>query len=47
MLDIQVGLHVFMIVLILGTVWRLTSFHLIAAGSPWLQHLGVAMSLQY
>jgi len=47
MIDLQVGLHVFMIVLILGTVWRLTSFHLIATQSPWLQHLGVAMSVQY
>lgn len=47
MIDIQVGLHVFMIVLILGTVWRLSAFHLVASPSPWLQHLGIAMSLQY
>ena len=47
MVDIQVALHVFMIVVILGTVWRLTAFHLTAAGSPWLQHLGIAMNLQY
>ena len=47
MVDIQVALHVFAIVLILGTIWRLGSFHLIASSSPWLQHLGVAMSLQY
>ena len=47
MVDIQVALHVFMIVLILGTVWRLTSFHLVASSSPWLQHLGIAMNLQF
>jgi hypothetical protein len=47
MLDIQVGLHVFFIVLVLGTIWRLSQYHLIAAQSPWLQHLGIAMALQY
>lgn len=47
MFDIQVGLHVFLIVLILGTLWRVASFHLIASHNPSLEHLGKAMSLQY
>lgn len=45
--DIKVALHVFLIVLILGTGWRLLSLHLIASGSAHLQHLGKAMSVQY
>ena len=47
MSDAQVGLHVFMIVLILGTIWRLTGYHLVAQQSDWLKHLGVAMLVQY
>jgi hypothetical protein len=40
-------LHVFLLVLIGGTLWRLASYHLIAASSPQLNHLGLAMSQQY
>jgi len=47
LIDLQVGLHVFLCVLILGTIWRLSQYHLVAAQSPWLQHLGVAMAVQY
>lgn len=47
MLDLQVGLHVFMIVLIFGTLWRIASFHLMASANPALQHAGKAMSTQY
>lgn len=47
MIDLQVGLHVFMIVLILGTLWRVSQFHLIASPNPALAHLGKAMSIQY
>jgi len=47
MIDAQVALHVFMIVLIVGTLWRIFQVHAMAAGSPWLQHLGMAMSVQY
>lgn len=47
MIDVQVGLHVFMIILIFGTVWRVSQFHLMASANPALQHLGKAMSIQY
>ena len=47
MFDLQVGLHVFMIVLILGTLWRVASFHLIASPNASLAHLGKAMAIQY
>lgn len=47
MLDIQVGLHVFVTVLVFGTLWRVTQFHLMASPNPALAHLGKAMSTQY
>jgi hypothetical protein len=46
-IDLQVGLNIFMAVLIFGTIWRLTEYHLVAAQSPWLVHLGTAMAVQY
>ena len=47
MLDLQVSLHVFMSVLILGTIFRLVSYHLMASSNPGVQHVGKAMSTQY
>lgn len=47
MIDVQVGLHVFMIILIFGTLWRVLQYHAMASPSPWLSHLGCAMSVQY
>lgn len=47
MIDLQVGLHVFLIVLVFGTLWRVSQFHLMASPNPSLQHLGKAMSTQY
>jgi hypothetical protein len=47
MVDAQVALHVFMIILILGTLWRVLQYHAMASPSPWLSHLGEAMSVQY
>ena len=47
MLDLQVGLHVFMTVLILGTIWRVIQYHLMASPNTGLQHIGKAMSTQY
>jgi hypothetical protein len=47
MLDLQVGLHVFMSVLILGTIWRLISYHLAASGNTGVSHVGRAMIIQY
>lgn len=47
MLDLQVGLHVFATVLILGTIWRVLQFHLMASPNQGIQHIGKAMSTQY
>lgn len=47
MLDLQIGLHVFATVLVLGTLWRIFQFYLMASPNPALQHLGKAMSVQY
>jgi len=46
-IDLQVGAHVFMIILIFGTMWRLLQFHFMASPNTALQHLGKAMSIQY
>lgn len=45
--DLRVMIHVFMAVLILGTLWRLMSYHLIASSQAHLNHLGLAMATQY
>jgi hypothetical protein len=45
--DARVMLHLFLAVLIVGTLWRLISYHLIAATQPQLNHLGLAMAQQY
>ena len=47
MLDLTVALHVFMSVLILGTIFRVAQYHLMASSNPGLQHIGKAMSTQY
>lgn len=47
MIDVQVGLHVFLIVLVFGTLWRLLSFHAMASPNTAIQHAGKAMSIQY
>jgi len=47
MIDVQVGLHVFLVVLIFGTLWRLLSFHAMASDNPAIQHAGKAMAVQY
>ena len=46
-IDLQMGLHVFMLVLVFGTVWRVLQYHAMAHPSAHLQHLGMAMSTQY
>jgi hypothetical protein len=45
--DLKIALHVFLCVLILGTLWRIVSLHLIANSNAHLSHLGLAMSQQY
>ena len=45
--DVKVISHVFLSVLIAGTLWRLVTFHLLASSNPSLAHLGKAMTVQY
>ena len=45
--EVRVIVHVFLAVLIAGTLWRITSYHLIASPRPQISHLGVAMNQQY
>lgn len=45
--DAKVVLHIFMAVLIGGTLWRMSSFHLMTSQDPRWQHLGKAMAVQY
>lgn len=41
------ALNVFLAVLIMGTLWRLGCYHLIASDNESLAHLGRAASFQY
>jgi hypothetical protein len=45
--DVKIMSHVFLSVLIFGTLWRLATFHLLASPQVNLNHLGKAMTLQY
>jgi hypothetical protein len=45
--EARVIAHVFLMVLIAGTIWRLSSYHLIASNQPHLNHLGLAMAQQF
>jgi len=39
--------QVFLCVLVIGTLWRLASLHLIASQNTSANHLGKAMGFQY
>jgi hypothetical protein len=45
--DVKVISHVFLSVLIAGTLWRMVTFHLLASPQANMQHLGHAMTVQY
>ena len=45
--DLKVAIHIFLIVLVMGTGWKLFALHLMVASNTQLQHLGKAMSFQY
>lgn len=45
--EIRIAVHVFLMVLLVGTLWRLGSYYFIASPQPQLQHLGLAMATQY
>lgn len=42
-----VALNTFLAVLIVGTMWRLLSLHLVASGNTTYRNLGTAMAFQY
>jgi hypothetical protein len=41
------ALHVFLAVLIMGTLWRLASYHAVASNNETVAHLGRAMAFQF
>ena len=45
--ELKIGLHIFLMVLIFGTGWRLLTLHMVASGNPHISHAGRAMSVQY
>jgi hypothetical protein len=44
---ITASLHIFMAVLLIGTMWRISAYHLMASQSPTFVHVGAAMATQY
>jgi len=44
---LRFALHCFSGVVVIGSGWRLVSYHLMASGNMHLQHLGTAMNVQY
>ncbi len=47
MIHARFALHTFLGVLIVGTMWRLLMYHLVASPNPTLAHLGAAGLVQY
>lgn len=39
--------NIFLSVVVIGTVWRLASYHLVASKNEQLSHLGKAMGFQF
>lgn len=46
-LRLGAAVHVFVSVLILGTLWRVLAYHALASSNTQLQHVGAAMTTQY
>lgn len=44
---VKLGVHIWVSVLILGTLWRLLQYHCVASTNTSVQHIGRAMALQY
>jgi hypothetical protein len=44
---IKLGVHIWVSVLIMGTMWRVITLHLVASQNQSMQHLGRAMAQQY
>lgn len=47
MIDFELALHIFAAVLVMGTLWRVLSYHAMASPNVHLQHVGMAMATQY
>lgn len=45
--QVRLGVHIWVSVLILGTMWRMVTYHFVASPNASLQHLGRAMAQQY
>jgi hypothetical protein len=46
-LRLGAAVHVFVSVLIIGTMWRMVAMHAIASTNPTISHAGAAMRIQY
>ena len=44
---VRLGVHIWVSVLIMGTLWRIVSYHLVASPNATANHLGRAMAQQY
>lgn len=44
---ITASLHIFMAVVLIGTMWRIIAYHLMASQSTTAVHIGAAMATQY
>lgn len=44
---VKIGVHIWVSVLIMGTIWRLLTYHALASNNTQLNHAGKAMAVQY
>lgn len=47
MIKASVAVHIFVAVILVGTGWRILSYHALASSNPMIQHAGAAMQIQY
>ncbi len=45
--QLRLGVHIWVSVLIMGTLWRVVSYHCVASQNATVNHIGLAMSQQY
>lgn len=45
--QVKLGVHIWVSVLIMGTLWRVATYHLVASPNDTLNHIGRAMAQQY
>jgi hypothetical protein len=45
--QVKLGVHIWVSVLIMGTLWRMVTYHLVASPNVTCQHIGRAMAQQY